>query len=204
MEELQALVAQIDRNQLVGKRDAAVILVGWWTSMRRSELVALQFDDVKTVRGGGIALHTGRSKTDQEGEGMWRGFDRKGGELCPVEALDAWMSELTNAGHTTGPIFRGFTAQGVIRRTALHAQEVARIVKQLARAAGLDPKKYGGHSLRAGHITEAILQDVPTARIMAQTGHRSATTLQRYYRAADPVARGSASAIKVPSSETKR
>jgi hypothetical protein len=35
--------------------------------------------------------------------------------------------------------------------------DVARIVKKLAKRAGLDPAKYVGHSLRAGHATTAAI-----------------------------------------------
>jgi integrase len=49
-------------------------------------------------------------------------------------------------------------------------------------AAGLDPAKYAGHSLRAGLATSAAAADVPERVIAQQTGHKSMTVLRRYIR----------------------
>jgi hypothetical protein len=55
--------------------------------------------------------------------------------------------------------------------------DVARIVKKLARRAGLDASKYAGHSLCAGHATIAGASE---RSIMNQTGHRSVQMVRRY------------------------
>ena len=39
-----------------------------------------------------------------------------------------------------------------------------------------------GHSLRAGHVTQAAMNGVSEYLIMRQTGHRSVMTLRRYIR----------------------
>jgi hypothetical protein len=52
-------------------------------------------------------------------------------------------------------------------------QVVATVVKNSSAAAGLDPKKYSGHSLRAGLVTQAAMNDIPEHRIMRQTRHKS-------------------------------
>jgi len=56
------------------------------------------------------------------------------------------------------------------------------IIKQCAADAGLDPTHYAGHSLRAGHCTQACREGVAENIIRKQTGHRSRNTLQRYIR----------------------
>ncbi len=48
-------------------------------------------------------------------------------------------------------------------------------------AVGLDPKDYGGHSLRAGLATAAAAGKGECA-IMAQTGHKSVERVRRYIR----------------------
>jgi site-specific recombinase XerD len=45
VERVAALVAHVDRGTLKGKRDAALLLVGFASAMRRSELVALDLAD---------------------------------------------------------------------------------------------------------------------------------------------------------------
>jgi integrase len=60
--------------------------------------------------------------------------------------------------------------------------DVARVVKKLADRAGLDPAKYAGHSLRAGHATSAAIAGASERSIMNQTGHRSVQMVRRYIR----------------------
>ncbi|MEK7311084.1 MAG: site-specific integrase, partial [Chloroflexota bacterium] len=80
----RALVALPDT--LAGKRDRALILVGWAGAFRRSELVAV---DVAHIRlNGELKITLPKSKTDQEGAGFVKvipALDDK--SLCPVTAL---------------------------------------------------------------------------------------------------------------------
>ncbi len=41
---------------------------------------------------------------------------------------------------------------------------------------------YGGHSLRAGFVTTAILNGVPEYSIMKQTDHKKSDTVKKYIR----------------------
>jgi integrase len=190
--ELAQLLELIDRATLAGKRDAALLLFAWWGAFRRSEVVALEVADVAPSPGG-CMVTIRRSKTDQEGRGAVVGLETKGGAMCPVAALAEWLRV---AKITAGPIFRGLTRYGGVRRSALAPQEIARLVKRLALAAGLDPVRFAGHSLRAGFITEAYRQGVPEAQIMATTRHESVDMLVRYRREANPVKQSASAGIK--------
>jgi integrase len=59
---------------------------------------------------------------------------------------------------------------------------VALIVKRRAKAVGLDPARYAGHSLRAGMATSAAAAGASERVIMSQTGHCSADMVRRYIR----------------------
>jgi hypothetical protein len=59
------------------------------------------------------------------------------------------------------------------------------VVQRTARAAGLDPSRLGGHSLRAGMVTTATRNRAPLARVMAQSGHVRLDTLMGYVREAE-------------------
>jgi integrase len=64
---------------------------------------------------------------------------------------------------------------------------VNEIVKAAAARGGFDPAKFGGHSLRAGFVTDGISAGVSDGDLMAQTGHTNPKTLHRYNRGAtDP------------------
>ena len=59
---------------------------------------------------------------------------------------------------------------------------MALVVKRAAQAAGLDPARYAGHSLRAGLATQAAAAGASERVIMAQTGHKSEAMVRRYIR----------------------
>lgn len=176
--DIKAMVARLP-DSLLGVRDRALLLVGFAGAFRRSELVSLQYDDIRFTSEG-LTVQLRRSKTDQEGRGRVVGIPYGSHrETCPVRSLQAWLEA---AGITEGPLFRPITRHGQIQPGALSDKAVALIVKRWAQAAGLDPAQYAGHSLRAGLATAAAQAGVPERVIMAQTGHRSVTMVRRYIR----------------------
>jgi integrase len=62
---------------------------------------------------------------------------------------------------------------------------VALIVKRRAEAAGLDPREFSGHSLRAGFVTSAAEAGKNHFKIMNVTRHKSMDTLRGYVRSRD-------------------
>ena len=60
--------------------------------------------------------------------------------------------------------------------------DVARVVKKLAKRANLDPAKFAGHSLRAGHAISVAIAGASERSIMEQTVHRSVQMVRRYIR----------------------
>jgi site-specific recombinase XerD len=162
----------------IGTRDRALLLVGFAGALRRSELVALNIEDLeRTDRG--VLVHIRRSKTDQEGEGRTVAIPRAG-KLKTLEALDAWIG---TARLTAGPIFRNVRKGGVIA-DRLTDRSVALIVKKYAERAQLDPSLFSGHSLRAGFVTSAFDAGADAFRIADVTGHREIRTLRIYDRRA--------------------
>jgi integrase len=121
-----------------------------------------------------------RSKTDPEGQGRDVGVPYGSNTAtCPVRALHAWK---TAAGISEGALFRGVDRHGRVGSIRLHKDSVGLIVKRAAEAAGLDPARYAGHSLRAGLATQSYLNGAGELAIMRQTGHRSLAMVRRYIR----------------------
>lgn len=140
------------RDDLKGKRDKALLLLGFAGCLRRSELVALQHGDLEQGELG-LRIYLAHSKTDQEGQGAWVDILRATHypELCPVRALEEWVEA---AGISEGRLFRSLTKGARPRLgVSLSAVSVDAVVKWAAGQAGLDPSRYGGHSLRAGSAT---------------------------------------------------
>ncbi len=177
-------VAELDGWRLsVGACDLAalrMLLIGFAGAFRRSELASLTLDDIQFTHDG-LVITLRRSKTDQEGEGFAKGIPYGSTPAtCPVRALRAWLDA---GGITTGPLFRAVWKGGArLRLTPLNDRAIAEVVKRAAAAAGYDPTRFGGHSLRAGLVTTAAAAGVDERTIMEQTGHKTTTMVRRYMR----------------------
>jgi len=177
-DDIRAMVAALPAG-LVGTRDRALLLLGFAGAFRRSELVALDVADLAETRDG-LVVTLRRSKTDQAGQGRTIGIPRgQRPETCPVAAVETWTIA---AGIAEGALFRPVDRHGGVSPRRLTAQSVALVVKKRAKAAGLDPARYAGHSLRAGLATSAAAAGASERAIMDQTGHRSVAMVRRYIR----------------------
>jgi site-specific recombinase XerD len=167
------------KDDLGGLCDRAILLIGFAGAFRRSELVALDVEDLEESELG-FKVTIRHSKTDQEGAGQTIAIVR-GSVACPVAALKAWLEA---AGITTGPIFRQVRKGGKVEGR-LSAQSVADCVKIHAERVGLDPKLFAGHSLRSGFLTSAAKRGASLFKMMDQSRHRSVETLRGYVRDAE-------------------
>ena len=171
------LLWSIQGTALPALRDRALIALGMALAARRSELVALDVADLAWQERG-LRITIRRSKTDQEGEGAIVAVP-EGRRLTPLIHLRTWLAA---AGITEGPIFRPFWKGGRIREARLSDHAVACIIKARALAAGLDPARYAGHSLRAGFVTEAARNGADIWKIQQVSRHKSMQVLSTYVR----------------------
>lgn len=175
--EIRQMLGAMDRGTPAGTRDAAIILLGFASALRRSELVALTLADL-THQPAGLLLSVRSSKTDPAGHGHHA-------ETDPVAALTTWLAL---RGPTPGPLFTR-TWGPTISAEPLAGRAIARMLRTRAEAAGLNGTRITAHSLRAGHATTAALAGVPLERIAAQTRHQNlAVLLERYIRPLEPFA----------------
>ena len=164
-----------------GIRDRALLLIGFAAALRRSELVALNVEDLQFVKEG-LIINLRISKTDQEGQGRKIAVPYGRTSACPVKAIQEWMK---HAQITRGPLFPPVGKGGRIGVAALSGQSVALIIKAYAEAIGLPTSNTSGHSLRSGLVTSAAQAGVAIHKIQAQSGHRSLQMLFRYIRDAN-------------------
>ena len=171
------LVAKMVRklpDTLAGKRDRALILLGFAAALRRSELVSLRVEDIERTSKG-VFVRLAKSKTDQEGHGSAIAVPN-GSKLKPIEALDAWLAAAAIA---EGSIFRRVLRGGHVGKV-LTGHAVAKIVKLSARSAKLDAASFGAHSLRSGFVTSALDAGEDLLKVMDVTRHRRTDTLKIY------------------------
>lgn len=184
--DLRELVANCDVTTRSGLRDRALLVVGWFGAFRRSELVALNFGDVREVREG-LRIHVRHSKTDQEARGAIVGLPRRSDGLCPVQALRAWRAALHDeskaATEDGGAVFVALDNRCRLRRLA--PQAVERVLRARAGTSSEARPLWTPHSLRAGFATEAARAGKAIFAIKRQTRHRSLAVLERYMREAE-------------------
>ena len=167
-------------DTLTGVRDRAILAVGFAGALRREELAALSFDANARVRAEfvaeGLLIHIGKSKGDQEGNGAIVAVPH-GKRLCPVAALQAW---LTASGETSGPVFRAINCHGQVWGDGVCDKTIATVVKRAVKAAGFDPRQFGGHSLRRGLATSAHRGGAADGEIQRHLRHARLETTMGY------------------------
>ncbi len=179
---------RVTPDTLIGKRDAAIIAVGFAGALRRSEICNLNVRDVEFLDAQGyedrMVITVRQSKTDQQGKGQKVPI-LDGGGIRPINRLRLWLE---GSGITAGSLFQTMKRGGNLRGRPLHHSDIPRIVKHYANLIGLDPKDIAGHSLRAGFVTSAAVHHARLDKIMAVTRHTNPSSVMEYIRDADAFA----------------
>jgi site-specific recombinase XerD len=168
-------------DTLTGKRDRALLLLGFAGAFRRSELVALTVADLAFVDDG-LRITIRKSKTDQEGAGQVIAIPLGSLLFCPVAALKNWLAA---AGIEAGAVFRAVGKGSRIGSAALSDKSVANRVKHYAGHIGLDTADFAAHSLRAGFVTSAAEAGASIFKMAEVSRHRSTDVLAGYVRSAN-------------------
>lgn len=173
--ELQALMATCGPD-LVGLRDRALLCFGFASGgRRRSEVAAATLANLRALPEGGYVYYLDQGKTLQDGPRVGASPDKPLLGAAAI-ALQAWLDA---AGITEGPLFRRIWGSRI--GPALSDRAIAMVIQRRATLAGLEGD-FGGHSLRAGFITEGARQGVALPALMAMTDHRSVTSVTGYYQ----------------------
>jgi integrase len=155
-------------------RERALLCVAYDTMARRSELVALDVQDLTlSPNGAGTALIR-RSKTDQAGEGSRAYLSRE-----TVRHLLTWLQ----AGNITeGAVFRRLVGRSQVG-PRLHVDMVSDIFKRVGRWIGLpeaEMAELSGHSIRVGATQDLLALNIDLASVM-QAGRWKSTHMPMRY-----------------------
>jgi len=182
LKQIIDIITKLNIKEIRKTRDKALILIGFAGGFRRSELVALEIDDIEFVREG-VKIFVKRSKTDQSGEGMTKAIPSFDSTLyCPVLHLQDWMAKGKSINKKIFPI---------------SDKSVALIIKKYANLAGLDGSKYAGHSLRSGFATSTAESGAEERNIMAMTGHKTTQMVRRYIKEANLFKNNALNKVKI-------
>lgn len=186
VDEITRMLGQCP-NTLIGKRDAAILAVGFAGALRRSEICGLTTNDVEFIEPRNwddswkMFIYIRRSKTDQEGRGHKIAIP-EGRYVKPIKRLRDWLQA---SKIREGPLFQTMKRGGSLRGLPMHHSDIPRLVKHYATLIGLDPKLVSGHSLRAGFVTCAAIHHARLDKIMEVTRHSNPSTVMRYIRDVD-------------------
>jgi len=173
-------------DDLRGLRDRALLLVGFAGALRRSELAAIQLNDLlRTDQGYELTLK--RSKGSQT-DAVLVPLPYGRTELCPVRALTGWLEAAAIA---DGPVFRrlwlplqtnpaGPPPLPAIGPDALTPRSIARIVQARAVKAGFGRLEFGGHSLKRGALTSGMQAGAHPTQLKRLGRHKSFDVLGEY------------------------
>lgn len=159
---------------LAGRRDAALISLGYDTLCRSSELSAMQVEHVTLNTDGTGTVLIPRAKSDAIGEGRIAHLSADTTML-----LRQWIDE---AGVTSGPLFRALHL-GRVAAGPFCTSSVRRLIKRATIRAGFDPAltaDLSGHSMRIGAAQDMLVAGFDALAIMQAGGWKSANVVLRY------------------------
>lgn len=181
LSELRQMVAACGET-IGGRRDRAILLIGWFAALRRSEIASLNVSSL-AFRDDALVVTLGQTKTDQAGQGYKIVLPvLKDQTIDPSSAVRAWLSA---SGISEGPLFVRVDRWGHAGCARIDDEHVDNLVKRLAKAAQLaesDYRRISAHGLRAGFATEAARRGLATSQIRQITRHKSDAMLGRYVR----------------------
>lgn len=158
-------------------RDIALVLTAFFGAFRRSELVAIQVEDLNWEEEG-LVIRLPRSKTDQTGEGLIRALPFGNPGVCPATAVKAWLKA---AGITDGPVFRAVNRWDHIQSRPLNPASINELLKKLGAQCNFEfVDTLSSHSFRRGLSTSAAREKVDFELIKKQGGWKSDTTVWEY------------------------
>lgn len=182
--ELYSALRHIDTTTMQGLRDKCLLLFGRLGALRRSEIVALNIEDVEEFSGA-IVLHLHGTKTSKgKTVDVVLGADTVR-EECPVVAFRDYKEALRRRGIRTGALFVRIRRGGHPTTNRLTGNTVRDTVIFRLKKAAFNTEGFSAHSLRAGFATEAARQGITLPEMMEHGRWTEPKTVLSYVRPSD-------------------
>lgn len=172
-EDFNKILGQLNPNTLVGKRDRAILLLAYWTGLRRAAIRRITLSNFtrQTSRTYSVDVMDKRRNCDPI--------------ACPKFVYDAileYVQAYAEAGGTIAPnepLWRRLHKSGAIYPSTqpLSSDAVYRIVARVSEGAGV---RVATHDLRRSTITNAIENGMPVTYTSEQVRHNSLDTTMGY------------------------
>lgn len=162
---------------LTGIRDNAILQIGYFGALRRSEIINIDYEHLQW-KPEGIEVLIPHSKTDQLNEGQFCIIPYGNETLCPVKALEKWLKK---SNIKEGAIFRRVFKNNLLSDKPLTALSINHIILRCAKLANLpNANQFSPHSLRRGLATSAARANVSIKTIMRAGRWKQVNTVMEY------------------------
>lgn len=170
-DDLKGRILKDCPDSLIGKRDAALIGVGYDTLCRSSELAWMRVEHIDLAA---KTAYIPRSKSDPFADGRLARITN--------ETAAAILTWLESSNIVEGPLFRGLRL-GHLSDGHMETSSIRRLIKASARRAKLDHNVVAGlsgHSMRVGAAQDLMTAGHDTVAIMTAGGWRNVEVVARY------------------------
>ena len=183
---LRQMLTVCPHDALTGQRNRVLLLVGYFTRARASELAAYRIGDLEWVSADLVVVCKRVSKGDKDSEGLEYEVDDP---EC-LAALRTWLASLDAGGQAARhlPLLRSVDMWGNLRPAnpggqGLTRQAVNNLVKSIAKAAEVDvAAAITAHGLRAGAPTDLGAAGYSAGEIKDILGDWASTEMVDRYR----------------------
>jgi integrase len=156
-----------------------LITLGYSGFLRWDDLAKLRRQDVLFYEDH-MRIFLQKRKNDQYREGSWIFIARTGNCTCPVKLMEEFFRQGKHK--PSDWVFRkvSHTVNGLsLRSQAMTYSRAKELFSKELKGLGLDPSKYGLHSLRSGGTTEAAAWGVPDRLIQRHVSGNKKCTFTR-------------------------
>ena len=179
---VRKVISHLEKGNLGDLQLAALFSLGFFGFLRWDDLRHLSVD-IFYFADSHVAIFLEKRKNDQFRDGSWVFVGRCSTLPCPVKIIEKF---LRIADHSKGsPLFRRVLHTkrgGRLRKEAMSYSRAKELIKKELSKEGLDPTKFGIHSLRSGGASAAAALGVPDRLFQRHGGWRSEKARNNYVK----------------------
>lgn len=173
-DDVQAILASIDRSTEAGKRDYAMILLSVTGGLRIIEMQRADIQDMQTIKGQRVLYIQGKGR-DEKSEYV---------KLIPevAAAMDDYLQSRPQC-KKTAPLFTGTSNRN--KEGRMTVPTISKNIKRVFQAAGYDSSKLTAHSLRHTSNTMLFKAGADLYTVQKHARHSDPKTTEIYLHVLD-------------------
>ena len=170
LDDFKDIIRSIDASTNKGKRDKAILLIGMYCGLRRSEIVGLKKDNV-LFKDGKLKITLKNTKTDKERKGQDVFIESASNKkYCAILALTDWLKVTKDC----ESVFTSINRYDNISCKPLTSDAIGKLVKKHLGT------EFSGHSLRVSIVCILAKLGFTIEQISRITRHKDARMITHY------------------------